>query len=102
MDHREDDIIFQSPSDEPVVYLNQGTLRLVFVVENREQNRELLDSLFTHMGVWFEENAHHLADAPEMDGASWRLHQEIIGTFAPTDLPGAEDISDTFPEEWGS
>lgn len=99
MEHKDDDIEYQKSRPDQLVYLNMGTLKLVFVVDDRQQNRDLLSSLFEHMGKWFEENAEHLADAPEMDGSSWRLHEEIIEK--PTlELPEITEIPDFLPPEW--
>lgn len=102
MEYRNDDIPLDHDPDEKQVYLNIGTMRLVFVVDSREQNRELLSSLFEHMGKWFTENVEHLADAPELEGSSWRLHEEVIERTqdTPTELPEIGEIGDTFPEEW--
>lgn len=80
------------------VYLNQGVLRVVLVVESREQNEELLGSLFGHLGEWFDANAQHLADTPELDGGSWRLHEDLFQIPSSTaDMP---QPGDTFPEGW--
>lgn len=87
---------------EVQVYLNQGLLKVVFVVEGKEQNRELLNSLFDHMGKWFDEHGDHIAMVPEMDGSSWRIHDDIIDT-GPSDtegLPDVTEIPDFLPREW--
>lgn len=86
------------------VYLNHGVLKVVLVVEDKNQNSELLGSFFEHMSEWFSENAEHLVMAPELDGASWRLHEAIIHTSTDpaqsNELPEITDPGDTFPEDW--
>lgn len=100
--HREDDVFYEKDKEGQQVFLNSGTLKLIFVVDSREHNRVLLASLFEHMSKWFEENAQYLADSPEMDGSSYRLHEEIIDRSTDTsmELPEIEELGDTFPEDW--
>lgn len=76
------------------VYVNHGSLLVIFQTKDRAENAALLDSLFEHMGDWFRENADKLAAPPMIDGDTFQ-----IVTETPGDVP-VPGVGDTFPEEW--